>query len=147
MAATKEKTRILKFIGTADKLDMRPAVGLADDDSDEAKKFIFYRLGTRSSDEDAQKIAAQQWADGVEVTEDQALAILTNENRLWGFADVTNAAGSKDTMFAEDVLGKANVEGVVLGANALTTPVQPAGDIETGYPPAETKATGAKPKE
>lgn len=112
------KDRVLKYVGPADRLDLRPVVGLAGEETDEARKFIFHRYGSRVDPTAGER----QYREGVTVTEQQALALLTHPDILGGFADVT-----EDAPPLEEVR--------VLEAPVVPTPQ---GDAITGYETAPT---------
>jgi hypothetical protein len=80
--------RTLKNVSNADELDMRPAVGLAGDESEKARKFVFYPAGSKVNPREAER----QAREGVEMTDDQALAILTSPHGIGGWVDMTKPA-------------------------------------------------------
>jgi hypothetical protein len=80
--------RTLKNVSNADELDMRPAVGLAGDESEKGRKFVFYPAGSKVNPREA----ARQAAEGVEMTDEQALTILTSPHGIGGWVDMTKPA-------------------------------------------------------
>lgn len=79
--------RKLRYVGTADKVDMRPVVGRAGDDSPTGLKFVFYARTSKTN----RKEGERQHAEGVEVSDKDAMEILTSPHRVWGFEDITDA--------------------------------------------------------
>lgn len=108
------KGRVIKYLGSLDALDMRPALGLVGDESEEARKFVFYRVGSRV-DPDA---GARQRHEGVEMTDEQALLLVTHPDIVGLFVDATPDA---------DPLAGA------LAEVDAPPPVAPGGDTRTGY--------------
>ena len=94
--------RKLRYTGTADMVDMRPVVGK------DSEKFVFYSRRSKRNPKEGER----QHLEGVEVSNDDALAILTSPHRVWGFEDITDAANP-----------------VVEGQGP-----EPQGTPETGYP-------------
>lgn len=120
-----KKNRKLRYVGTADEVDMRPVVGLAGKETDEALKFIFYPVGSKIDP----AAGNRQAFDGVEVTENQALAILTSPYRVWGFADITDdPSGATPEQFAEQT-------GTVVAFLERAVPplAEPDGTVAGGY--------------
>lgn len=148
--------RTLAYLGPMTRVDMRQTVGYAlDDDSDKAKKFIFFgkvseAVNSRRSVDD-QKEAARQHREGVQMTDDQALAILTAPQRPDGFADLTDqptAATAADRQaLGQDQIDQrlADLPGAVptvLGATEYE--VATTVDEDEARAKAEAKAAGSK---
>lgn len=149
--------RQLAYLGPMARVDMRQVVGFKlDDESDKAKKFIFFgkvapAVHARRSDDDRRE-AERQHREGVEMTNDQALAILTAPDRPTGFADLTDqakpATGADRLALGQDQIDQRLADEAM--APMLTTGAAPATEYEMATPIDEAndadhaKASGAK---
>jgi len=134
--------RRLAYLGSFERVDMRNVVGKED------PKFIFFgaldpaKIRRRTLEE--VRTAAEQHANGVEVTNDQALAILTSPNAPAGFYDFTEkdpqpaTAGDAQAVAPESIGVRVNatpVEAVVYDEPTMV------GDV-----PKPTTATNPDPQ-
>lgn len=116
--------RKIAYLGEFERVDMRAVVGMAGDESDEARKYIFYgrvdpaRARRRTADE--QREANRQHTEGVEVTNERALNILTSRDTPAGFYDLTDAEAQPSTA--------ADAQAVAPGTIGIPVVAQPVAD-------------------
>lgn len=114
-------SRRLRFDGDHDSVDMRPVVGFKpgtdEYDSEEAQKFVFYPPRSKTNP----LAGARQFRDGVAMTEEQALEILTSPYRVWGFSDITHLFDEDGAPLTVETAGGP----VVMEGNLERAPMQP----------------------